>query len=222
MPAPFVEDLQAAAADAGVVLAADAFERLATFLSVLAIWSRRTRLTAERDVAAVVSRHVADSLVVLRALPPLGPVVDIGSGAGFPGIVLACARSQQDFSLIESRRRRVSFLREVVRAVPLPRVRVLEMRAEDAGASTALGPRAQAVLARGLRVETFLGLARPLMGPGGVAIAMQTPAALDTAVTTASAIGLRLAQVVEYRLRDRAPRSLLVFERAGHSDGPVS
>lgn len=149
-------------------------------------------------------------------------MVDIGSGAGFPGIVLACARPEQDFALIESRRRRASFLREVVRAVPLPRVRVLEMRAEAAGTSTALAGRAQAVIARGLRSDVFLSLARPLMAPVGVAIAMQTPAALPPAVSKASAMGLFLVQAAEYRLRDGAPRSLLVFGGTRGSDRPVS
>lgn len=222
MPGQRVEGLRAAAADAGIEISADALERLAAFLNVFAIWSRRTRLTGERDLETVVSRHVADSLAVLRLLPRAGLVADIGSGAGFPGIVLACVRPEQDFALIESRRRRVSFLREVTRSVPLPRVAVLEMRAEDAGTSTALKARAQAVIARGLRVDAFLGLARPLMAPGGIALAMQTPAALATAVATASAMGLRLAEAVEYRLRDRARRSLLAFAEAPDSGKPVS
>jgi 16S rRNA (guanine527-N7)-methyltransferase len=222
MPGQRIEGLQAAAADAGIEVSPGALERLAAFLNVFAIWSRRTRLTGERDLATVVSRHVADSLAVLRVLPPGGLVADVGSGAGFPGIVLACMRPEQDFALIESRRRRVSFLREVARSVPLPRVSVLEMRAEDAGTSTALRARAQAVIARGLRVDVFLSLAQPLMGPGGVAIAMQAPAALATAVATASAMELRLVEVADYRLRDGAPRSLLVFGRAKNLETPVS
>ena len=217
-----VGSLRDAATDAGVDVTGEALERLATFLGVFAIWSRRTRLTGERDPEVVVSRHVADSLAGLRVLPSEGLVVDIGSGAGFPGIVLACTRPEQDFALIESRRRRASFLREVVRAVALSRVRVLEVRAEAASASTMLAGRAQAVIARGLRSDVFLSVARPLMAPAGVAIAMQTPASLARAVSDASALGLGLVQAVSYSLRDGAPRSLLVFGGTGRSAPPVS
>jgi 16S rRNA (guanine527-N7)-methyltransferase len=56
--------------------------------------------------------------------------VDIGSGAGLPGIVLACLRPDLRVILVESRRRRISFLREAMRAIPLPCAEALEMRAE--------------------------------------------------------------------------------------------
>jgi len=188
-------------------------DRIARFLALLGVWNRRTRLTAETDREGVIAKHVVDSLAVVPLLPRTGTVVDIGSGAGFPGIVLGCARPDLRLDLIESRRRRASFLRESIRTIPLPNATVVELRAE-AASDTALAGSAGLVVARAVRLDTFLPLAVPLLGPGGRAVAMQTPRTAGLAARTATASGLRLSHRHDYALPGGAARTLLTFERA--------
>ena len=211
MTRPLPEQLRAASAQVGAELPPEAVDRLVRFLEVLGTWSSRVRLVGERDREAIVHRHVADSLAPLSVVPEEGLVIDVGSGAGFPGIVLACARPCQEFVLVESRRRRVSFLRDAVRTIPLPRVRVVEGRAETLGSSADLAHRGTVVIARALRMDQFLALARPFLTPSGRAIAMQTPAARSRAKADAAGAGLRLEDALDYRLADGTLRSLLVF-----------
>src|SRR2546428_775374 len=123
----------------GVELSSDALSRLARFVDLLALWNRRVRLTGEREARTLVRKHVLDCLAPVPHLPPAGVVVDVGSGAGLPGVVLGCARPDLDLCLVESRRRRASFLREAVRTIPLPRARVLEARAEALDAEDVVG-----------------------------------------------------------------------------------
>lgn len=208
------EQLQAASAQVGVALGPEAVVRLGRFLGVLMTWNSRLRLVGERDPEAIVQRHVADSLAPLAVVPEKGLVVDLGSGAGFPGIVLACARPDQEYVLVDSRRRRVSFLRDVVRTIPLPRVRIVEGRAETLGSSAGLARQATVVIARALRIDVFLALAQVFLAPSGRVVAMQTPAAKNRANAVASAARLRLERALDYRLADGTPRSLLVFVRA--------
>jgi len=203
--------LRESAAWFDVKLDRQAFARVEGFLDLLSLWNRRIRLTGERDTSAVLRKHVADSFAPASCMPAAGLVVDIGSGAGFPGIILACLRPDLELALIESRRRRVSFLREVIRQIELPGARVIEARAEDAAEDPGLAARADVVVARAIRLDRFLALAGPFVALNGTIVAMQTsrPAAGGIAGSPA----LVLAGRRDYRLPDGARRALLFFSR---------
>jgi len=192
-----------------VKLDAGTLERVERFLELLTLWNRRIRLTGERDLTLILQKHVADSLAPVACLPAAGLVVDIGSGAGFPGIILACLRPDLQVVLIESRRRRASFLREAIRQARLPCARVVEARAEDAMADAEIAGRARVVVGRAIRLERFLALAAPFVEPNGVAIAMQTPHSV--AGRTAGTPALLPAGQREYRLLEGECRTLLLF-----------
>jgi 16S rRNA (guanine527-N7)-methyltransferase len=94
-------------------------QRLATFVSLLAKWRRVTNLIAEGSLAEVWTRHVADSAQLLNLAPQAKRWVDLGSGAGFPGMVLAIQLAQEPGALvhlIEIDKRKCAFLREAARA----------------------------------------------------------------------------------------------------------
>ena len=142
-------------------------ERLLAYLAELMKWSRRVNLIA-RDTpeAQVVETHFLDSLTLLPFLDGAGEVhlLDVGSGAGFPGLALACVRPDARFTLCEPRQKRVSFLRHVVRTLGLANVEVVAERIEAhladwPGRFTHITSRAVAEPA------VFLPLARPLLTP---------------------------------------------------------
>ncbi len=221
MTAPEAQVLQASAARLGFDLGADAIERLGRFLDLLVLWNRRVHLTGERSRPALVGKHIADALAPVPCLPSSGTVVDIGSGAGFPGIVLACVRSDLHFVLVESRRRRASFLAEASRHIPLPNVRVEEMRAEDISRPAGGAPAAEIVISRALKVDAFLRLAVPFLAPRGTAIAMQTPRGLAAARRIAGDVNCDLVGTRDYLLPGGERRTLLLFARR-ESGRPVS
>jgi len=198
----------------GVSLSDGAVRRLGGFVTLLEEWNERIHLTGERSREGIIQKHVVDAFAIVPLLPDVGPIVDIGAGAGFPGIVLAAVRPTLDIVLIDSRRRPVSFLREVIRTLPLPHARAVQCRAEDAARDPALARRARLVVARALRLDTVLALARPLLAADGTALAMQTPRALERAEAMAAAAGFRLASVCRYELQGGTERALLLFEPA--------
>ena len=132
-------------------------------------------------------------------------MIDVGSGAGFPGIILACARPDLDSSCIESRRRRVSFLCEAIRTVPLPHARALEERAEDASRRPELAGSATMVVSRALRLDVLLAAAPPLLGAGGLVVAMHTPGGVAEARRAATVGGYIVHDQREYRADGRPP-----------------
>jgi 16S rRNA (guanine527-N7)-methyltransferase len=103
--------------------------RLERFLEEVRAWAPRTNLVGSTDAAAL-RRHVEDSLAAAPLLKPAARVVDLGSGAGFPGIPLALARRDLRIALVEIRERRFHFLRRVVRSLELE-CEVLRQRIED-------------------------------------------------------------------------------------------
>ncbi len=207
--------LQSSAARLGATMDPAGLERLGRFLELLQTWNRRVHLTGVRERGRLVRDHVIDSLAPVRHLPDAGIIADVGSGAGFPGIVLACVRPDREIILIESRRRPTSFLREAIRSIPLPAARALEMRAEEAAATPGLAGSVALGIARALRTDAFLDLVAPLLAPGGTAIAMQTPRAAEKASLLAGQRGFRMAARHDYALPGGAARCLLIFERSG-------
>lgn len=113
-----------------VDLPASAQAKLLAYLDLLVKWNGTYNLTAVRDPAEMVSRHLLDSLSVLPYLHGQ-TLADLGSGAGLPGIPLAIARPDLAVTLVESNGKKARFQREVVRSLPLANVRVTQARVQD-------------------------------------------------------------------------------------------
>jgi len=109
--------------------------RLAEYLAELDLWRRKVNLTG-RLTPVELAAHVLESVLGSRLIAHGARVVDIGSGAGFPGLPLAIAREDLDVTLVEPRAKRCTFLRHVVRTLGLENVRVIEDRIEEVGGQT--------------------------------------------------------------------------------------
>ncbi len=108
--------------------------QLAAYLDLLLRWNARMNLTAVRDPEQVVRRHFGESLFAARVLYPhtaADHLVDVGSGAGFPGLPIKVWAPQLTATLIESQYRKAIFLREAIRALSLSEVEVFAGRAEE-------------------------------------------------------------------------------------------
>ncbi len=122
--APFVTNLDGAQ-----------LSQIAAYLELMQRWNARMNLTAVRDPEQMITRHFGESLFAARWLyPQLGTrnsdLVDIGSGAGFPGLPIKIYAPELRVTLLESNQRKATFLREVARALELPDVNVVTERAE--------------------------------------------------------------------------------------------
>jgi len=161
-------------AQLGLAMDAAGVERLLAYLAELMKWSRRVNLIA-RDTpeAQAVETHFLDSLTLLPFMDETEAphLLDVGSGAGFPGLALACVRPDARFTLCEPRQKRVSFLRHVIRTLGLANVEVVAERVEAhlpdwPGRFSHLTSRAVAEPA------AFLPLVRPLVTPGARVLLM--------------------------------------------------
>jgi 16S rRNA (guanine527-N7)-methyltransferase len=186
-------------------------ERIDRYLDLLELWNERLRLTGERDRATLLRKHVVDALACVPLIPPGARFLDVGTGGGLPGAVIACVRPDVDTTLLDARQRPISFLNEVIRTVPLSRTRAIAIRAEDAANDPSIAGWAAVATARALRMDTFFSLVRPLLAPGGLAISMQTPVTTaGQAATVAARHGFRLVETRDYQLPDGDERRLVV------------
>jgi 16S rRNA (guanine527-N7)-methyltransferase len=110
--------------------------KLSAYLDLLLKWNARTNLTAIRSPEEIVRRHFGESLFAGTYLgePLPSTLLDLGSGAGFPGLPIALLHPQIAVTLAESQNKKATFLREVVRTLELPNVEVWAGRAEDLAA----------------------------------------------------------------------------------------
>ncbi|MCP3984308.1 MAG: 16S rRNA (guanine(527)-N(7))-methyltransferase RsmG [bacterium] len=119
----------------GVALTAPQLESLGRYSTSLHSWNQRIRLTGASSVEAILGEHVADALPLLRHLPD-GPfrLLDVGSGAGFPAIVLALLRPDAQVTMVEPIGKKHAFLRAMIRELPLPNAEALQARIEQLSA----------------------------------------------------------------------------------------
>ncbi|WP_329741973.1 16S rRNA (guanine(527)-N(7))-methyltransferase RsmG [Dyella sp. A6] len=159
--------LEQGVAALGLTLPAGALERLLDYQALLERWNGAYNLTAIRDPAEMVTRHLLDSLAILPFVEG-ATLADLGTGPGLPGIPLAIAAPGRQVLLVDSNGKKVRFLREAIRALRLEGVRAVQSRVEDVeGQFDCITARAFASLA------DMLGWGGHLLAPQGTWLAMK-------------------------------------------------
>jgi len=162
-------------AETGIELSVAQFDLFNTFLTELKKWNRAYNLTALRKDREIVIKHFIDSLLYMKAIPP-GPLklADPGTGAGFPGIPIKIARPEIELTLIESSRKKASFLRHIIRVLKLDSVHVLEQRLENLGHEYE-GVFDIIVSRAAFSVKDFLNMAGPYIQKDGILLISKGP-----------------------------------------------
>ena len=189
---PLRQRLTAGLAELELDLAASTIERLLDYVDLLARWNKAYNLTAVRDPLEMVTRHLLDPLAVAQWVSG-ERLVDIGSGAGLPGIPLALIAADtgvpdRHFLLVDSNGKKARFLRAAVRELQLKHVEVVESRVESVpGQFDCVTSRAFATLA------DMLGWGGHLLAPNGVWLALK--GRVDRAETDAVPAAFQISSV---------------------------
>ena len=159
--------LAAGLAQLGIDLPEAAQQQLLAFRDLLLKWNKTYNLTALRDPEQAISHHLLDSLAILPHVGP-GPLLDVGSGGGLPGIPLAIARPDLSVRLVDTVQKKTTFLQQAAIQLGLKNVAVDHARVETlAGGYAQISSRAFAEL------RLFVNLTRHLLAPGGRWLAMK-------------------------------------------------
>lgn len=152
---------------------------LVQYVDLLTDWSARVRLISRNDRNLIWERHILDCLSLVPHLPKDGPLLDLGSGAGLPGIVIKIMRPDLEVYLLEPTRMKTLFLQETITALGLQNTFAIRSRAETLVGDSSFSGKFLIGTARAVaRLPQLWNWVEPLLAPQGVFIAMKGPGSL--------------------------------------------
>jgi 16S rRNA (guanine527-N7)-methyltransferase len=172
------EVLTAGARELGVLLTPAQVSLFLEYLNNLKFWNKKINLTGTRDDEDIIINHFLDSMTILPFISEGSRLLDIGSGAGFPGIPLKIVMPTLIITLLDSASKKVFFMREAIRKLSLTGIEAVCGRAEDVNNSV---PRShfQFVVSRAVgKIEDLAKLSIPYLGENGNIILMRGPSGL--------------------------------------------
>ncbi len=172
--------LKEGAAQLGCPLEERALSQFETFMALLLDWNTRMNLTAITDPKEVVAKHFLDSLTILPLLGQQDTLIDVGTGAGFPGIPLKIARPSLEVTLMDALNKRITFLQEVANTLNMANITCLHSRAEDAGVQKSHREVYDVAVSRAVAHLSILAeYCLPFVKTGGKFISMKGAAATE-------------------------------------------
>jgi 16S rRNA (guanine527-N7)-methyltransferase len=162
------------AAGLGLTLGPEQAEALAVHAREMLRWTRVTNLTSIADPKEIALKHFVDAIAPAVLIPENARLLDVGSGGGFPGIPLKIVRPFLAVILADSSRKKVSFLKHVIRTLGLSGIDALHARVQDLAARRDMKASFDVVICRALTdIGSFVGMALPLLAPDGFGIALK-------------------------------------------------
>jgi 16S rRNA (guanine(527)-N(7))-methyltransferase RsmG len=206
----------------GIPLDGAQLSSLEKYAELLCEWNEKMNLTAITDPEGIAVKHFLDSLAFLKKVDvPVGArLADVGTGAGFPGLVLKIARPDIDLVLIDSLQKRLTFLAAVLSELGLS-ASLVHARAEDAGHDKALRESFDIVTARAVaNLSTLSEYCLPLVKVGGVFVPMKTADVESEAAAAEKAVAVLGGKIVStqiYELPVAGKRSVVTIEKVEHT-----
>ncbi|MBE6759951.1 MAG: 16S rRNA (guanine(527)-N(7))-methyltransferase RsmG [Ruminococcaceae bacterium] len=210
------ERMRAKAAQYGITVTDAQLEQLDTYAALLVEWNERMNLTSILEPEEIETKHFLDCMLAARLCKAGESIADVGTGAGFPGVVMKIMQPEIDITLIDSLEKRLTFLSEVGSQLKIG-MNYIHARAEDAGHADGLREAFAATTARAVAPLNVLAeYCLPLTAVGGRLIAMKGRSAADEVESAMAAIELlggKIADEQEFTLPDGSERQIIVIEK---------
>lgn len=216
------EQLRAGAAQWRLDLDETALSRFDAYAALLIEWNQKMNLTAIKTPDEIVVKHFIDSLAPLSflTLQKRAKVIDVGTGAGFPGVALLIARPELQLTLLDSTKKKLLFLEELLSALGL-RAKTLPMRAEEAGQNAAYREQFDLVTARAVsNLRDLSEYCLPFAKPGGLFAPLKSSeidSELEAARPAITLLGGKLERVERYEIEAGGARSLPIIKKISHT-----
>ena len=211
--------LQKYGTENGIEIGDETVRQLQTYMDLLIEWNEKFNLTAITDPEEIVSKHFCDSIIPLTIFDIRGRVGDVGSGAGFPGLVWKIVRPDLSVVLIEPTGKRCTFLNEVIRTLDLEDIKVKNVRSEDLAKTERES--FDTIAARAVaNLQVLSELCLPLVKQGGSFIAMKgqnIDAELHNAEHAIEVLGGKTEAVNVSQLAEGDVRNNILIRKVKHT-----
>lgn len=192
--------------EVGRLFSTEEYDKFIRYMELLKEWNEKVNLTAITEDQEIITKHFIDSLKTFkfRALEDAESIIDVGTGAGFPGLPIKIVNPQVKLTLLDSLNKRLNFLKEVVTELKLEDVKFIHSRAEDGGRNPELREMYDIAVSRAVGNMTLLSeLCLPYVKVGGYFIALKGPAVeeeVNEAKHAISLLGGKLEEIMEVEI----------------------
>ena len=198
-----------------IKLSEEQYEKFYDYMKLLTEWNEKVNLTAITEPEEIISKHFVDSLTILPYIKEGKKVIDIGTGAGFPGIPLKIAKPEIEITLLDSLNKRIMFLEEIISKLNLKEIEAIHSRAEeyvkdnresyDIAVSRAVA-----------ELPTLLEYLLPYVKVGGKCICMKGPKAMEEIEKSKKALdvlGGKIEKVENVQINGEMDRNIIIISK---------
>lgn len=214
----FIEKISTQTQKLGIDITSQQAEKFYLYTNILLEWNEKINLTAITEKNEIIQKHFIDSLTINKYIDENASIIDVGTGAGFPGIPLKIIRDDINVTLLDALNKRINFLNEVIEQNELTNIETIHARAEEAGKDKKLRESfdittSRAVAPLNILVEYLL----PLTKIGGKCICMKGSNAKEEIENSKNAINIlggKLEKIEELELPDsNIKRTIIVIKK---------
>ena len=197
-------------------------EKLYEYMNLILEWNEKINVTAIKDEKEFIVKHFVDSLTISGFAVNAKRVLDIGTGAGFPGIPLKIYHPEVDFTLIDSVNKKVMILQDVIDKLKLEKIEALHIRAEDLAKDLKYRENFDVVTTRAVsNLATISEYMLPFVNVGGMAICMKGPNVDEELVNAGNAIKLlggEIEKIQKIQIDDEFERNIIIIKKINRTD----
>lgn len=214
----FLNDLIEKSNKIDVVIDRKYADKFYNYMHLLLQWNQKINLTAITDEKEIIIKHFIDSLTINKYIKDSRNILDIGTGAGFPGIPLKISNDSKEFLLVDSLNKRIQFLNDVCNKLNLHNIKCLHSRAEELAKNNKYREKYDAVISRAVaRLNVLLEYMLPFVNIGGVCICMKGPNVTDElkeAEKAVNVLGGKIEKVETFLLPDTdMERNIIIIKK---------
>ena len=218
----FSEELKNTAKQIEIELTDKQIEKYYNYMNLLLKWNEKINLTAIVEPKEIILKHFVDSLTIAKYVKENDNMVDVGTGAGFPGIPLKIMNQNKKITLVDSLNKRINFLNEVCKEISLENIQCIHARAEELASDLEYRENYETVVSRAVaRLNVLIEYMLPFVKKGGLCICMKGPnidRELEEAKNAIKVLGGKIKSVESFFLPDSdIERNVIIIEKVAET-----
>lgn len=197
-------------------------EQFYNYMKLLLEWNEKINLTAITEQNDIILKHFIDSITINKYIEQSNSIIDIGTGAGFPGIPLKIMNQNKKITLVDSLNKRINFLNEVCKEISLENIQCIHARAEELASDLEYRENYETVVSRAVaRLNVLTEYMLPFVKKGGLCICMKGPnidGELEDAKNAIKVLGGKIKSVESFFLPDSdIERNVIIIEKVAET-----
>ena len=214
----FEKEIMGYVEELGIKLSKEQAEMFFNYMNLLLEWNEKINLTAITEEKEVIVKHFVDSLTIAKYIPEGASLVDVGTGAGFPGIPLKIIREDLKITLLDSLQKRINFLDVVIKELNLENIETIHARVEEFGKNSKYRESFEVATSRAVaNLSTLTEYLLPLVKVGGIVVCMKGSSIeeeLETSKKAINVLGGKVSNVFEFDLpKTDIKRNLVIVDK---------